>query len=127
MRTYILNVLAGRKKGVFPFLIKGLLSFASGVYRLLHITRKGLYQAGILRSARISIPVISVGNLTMGGTGKTPIVEMLARKIAQQGLPTAILARGYGKIDPSQDDENLLFDIDHVIRLTGANRVESAK
>ena len=81
----------------------------------------------MLRSTRISVPVISVGNLTMGGTGKTPIVEMLARKIAQQGLPTAILARGYGKIDPSQDDENLLFDIDHVIRLTGANRVESAK
>ena len=124
---YILNVLAGRKKGLFPFLLKALLAFASGVYRFLHMTRKGLYRVGILRGTRISIPVISVGNLTMGGTGKTPIVEMLARKIAQQGLPTAILARGYGKIDPSQDDENLLFDIDHVIRLTGANRVESAK
>ncbi len=127
MRSYILAVLNGRKRGFFPLILKGILCFASLVYGMLHASRKALYRIGILRSIRLPIPVISVGNLTMGGTGKTPIVEMLAKALAEQGFATAILARGYGKIDPAEDDENLLFDIHHVIRLTGANRVRSAK
>ncbi len=127
MRSYILMVRAGQKHGFLPSVVKVLLHIVSIMYGFLHTSRKGLYQIGFFRSTSLPVPVISVGNLTMGGTGKTPIVEMFARKIAKKGLTTAILARGYGKIDPAHDDENLLFDIDHVVRLTGADRVKSAK
>lgn len=127
MRSYVMDVIGGRRRGFLPALVKGFLSLVSLVYGFLHVTRKALYRIGILRRTRLSVPVISVGNLTMGGTGKTPVVEMLAHRIAGEGLSTAVLARGYGKIDAAQDDENLLFDVEHVVRLTGANRVRSAE
>ena len=62
-------------------------------------TRRALYKAGILRVHRIDAPVISVGNLTTGGTGKTPLVEWIAREIANEGKRVCILTRGYGRKD----------------------------
>ena len=79
MRSYILAVLNGRKRGFFPLILKGILCFASLVYGMLHASRKALYRIGILRSIRLPIPVISVGNLTMGGTGKTFSLHFLSK------------------------------------------------
>jgi tetraacyldisaccharide 4'-kinase len=59
--------------------------------------RAGLYAAGTLRQHRLAAPVISVGNLTFGGTGKTPFVEFLARRLRFEGYRPAILSRGYGR------------------------------
>ena len=59
--------------------------------------RAGLYASGALRVHRLSAPVISVGNLTFGGTGKTPFVEFLARRMRFEGYRPAILSRGYGR------------------------------
>lgn len=72
--------------------------------------------------------MISVGNLTVGGTGKTPFVEMLARRIARKNRRVAILARGYGRHDRG-DDEDMLADaqIENVVRLAGSDRVENAR
>jgi tetraacyldisaccharide 4'-kinase len=62
--------------------------------------RLALYRHGRLRVERIGAPVLSVGNLTAGGTGKTPLVEWLAREIAKrEGLRVCILTRGYGRAD----------------------------
>ncbi|MDX6613814.1 MAG: tetraacyldisaccharide 4-kinase [Blastocatellia bacterium] len=77
--------------------------------------RRMLYQRGLLRSQRISAPVISVGNLTTGGTGKTPLVESIARIVAAEGKRVCILTRGYGRKDPRQrvvvsDGKALLAD-----------------
>ena len=77
--------------------------------------RRMLYQRGLLRSERISAPVISVGNLTTGGTGKTPLVESIARLVAAEGKRVCILTRGYGRKDPRQrvvvsDGTTLLAD-----------------
>jgi lipopolysaccharide heptosyltransferase II/tetraacyldisaccharide 4'-kinase len=58
--------------------------------------RRGLYQAGWLAKKRLPIPVISVGNLTVGGTGKTPVIAHLARHFQGRKLRVAILSRGYG-------------------------------
>lgn len=58
--------------------------------------RAGLYSQGIFRSRRLGGVVISVGNLTVGGTGKTPMVLWLAEKLAAEGQQPAILTRGYG-------------------------------
>ena len=59
--------------------------------------RAALYASGHLRSHRAPAPVVSVGNLTFGGTGKTPFVEFLARRLKFEGFRPAILSRGYGR------------------------------
>ena len=77
--------------------------------------RRGLYHAGVFRIHRIDEPVISVGNITTGGTGKTPLVEWIARAVASEGKRVCILTRGYGRKTPHQrvivsDSESILAD-----------------
>src|SRR6266516_4627695 len=62
--------------------------------------RRRLSRAGVFRVHRIDEPVISVGNITTGGTGKTPLVEWIARAVASQGKRVCILTRGYGRKAP---------------------------
>ena len=59
--------------------------------------RRALYRRGILRSKRLPVPVISVGNITMGGAGKTPAVIAIARALSERGLRVGVLTRGYGR------------------------------
>ena len=59
--------------------------------------RKSVYRSGLVRRKRLSCPVISVGNITTGGAGKTPIVIFLAKYFARQGKRVAVLSRGYGR------------------------------
>ncbi len=65
-------------------------------YRLGMATRNELYARGLLRTARLSCPVISIGNITTGGTGKTPLTIWLARLLKEKGYRPAVLSRGYG-------------------------------
>jgi tetraacyldisaccharide 4'-kinase len=58
-------------------------------------SRVFLYTSGLLKPKRLPCPVISVGNITVGGTGKTPLVMALARRLMERGIPVAILSRGY--------------------------------
>jgi tetraacyldisaccharide 4'-kinase len=58
--------------------------------------RVGLHRSGLLRPARLSGPVVSVGNLSLGGSGKTPVVAWIAGRLAREGVPVAVLSRGYG-------------------------------
>lgn len=74
-----------------------LLSPLAFLYRWIQILRNWLYDKEIFHSVRLSVPVISVGNITVGGTGKTPLVEVLARFFAQEGWKVGILTRGYGR------------------------------
>ncbi len=67
----------------------------SKLWAFVYRTRRNLYSRGLLISHRYEIPVISVGNLTFGGTGKTPVVIFLAKYFNQKHLPVAILTRGY--------------------------------
>ena len=69
----------------------------SGLYGLGVRIRNGLYRRGIRKTFDIGAPVISVGNLTTGGTGKTPLVELLASRMAADGLRVCVLTRGYGR------------------------------
>lgn len=61
-------------------------------------TRLALYRRGLLTTHKVDAPVISVGNLTVGGTGKTPLVAWLARALAREGRRVCILTRGYGRV-----------------------------
>lgn len=65
------------------------------VFRLLVALRRCLYRRGVLRSVRLPVPVIVVGNLTVGGTGKTPLVLALAQALRGKGRHPGILCRGY--------------------------------
>jgi tetraacyldisaccharide 4'-kinase len=63
-------------------------------------TRLSLYRRGTFQTTKLDRPVVSIGNITTGGTGKTPLVEYVARLIASQGKKVCILTRGYGRKDP---------------------------
>ena len=69
----------------------------SAAFRFLVQAREKLYNSGILPAFRLNQPVISVGNLTVGGTGKTPLVIALAEAFRERGLRPVILSRGYGR------------------------------
>jgi tetraacyldisaccharide 4'-kinase len=64
--------------------------------------RHGLYRLGVLRAHRVSVPVVVVGNLTVGGTGKTPVSAWLANEIAHRGRRVGVVLRGYGGRASSQ-------------------------
>lgn len=68
------------------------------VFRGVAAARGVLYRAGILRAHRAGVPVISVGNLAVGGTGKTPAVMAVAGRLAAAGRAVAVLSRGYGAL-----------------------------
>ena len=55
------------------------------------------YRIGWFKTYRSNVPVISVGNLTVGGTGKTPVVDLLTRELQRRKIKPAILSRGYGR------------------------------
>src|SRR2546423_2593531 len=67
----------------------------SGLYGLVVDRRSALYERGIFRQHRVPVPVISVGNITVGGTGKTPLVEWIARTLAAEGHHPCVVTRGY--------------------------------
>lgn len=75
-----------------------LLTVAAEVYGGLIAIRNWLYQANCIPVRRLACPVISVGNLTLGGTGKTPLVIHLARVLLELGMTPAILSRGYRRL-----------------------------
>lgn len=85
--------------------------------------RNGAFDRGWMRSERISIPVISVGNVAVGGAGKTPVSAWIARRLADWGRRPAIALRGYGE-DEIQVHRELNPDIP-VFR--GARRVDAAR
>jgi tetraacyldisaccharide 4'-kinase len=130
MRRYYLSVITGQRRGPLALLLKGLLALGTVVYAALHGGRRLLYRMGLLRSTRFPCPVISVGNLTAGGTGKTPLVEYLARWFARKQVRTAILARGYGRQGGRGTDDEDLFsemELENVVRLAGKDRVANGR
>lgn len=78
------------------------------LYELLVSGRNKLYDLGLFRTTRVGLPVISVGNITVGGSGKTPFVRYLASELRLAGMRPVILSRGYGgrRVGPYQVTES---------------------
>ncbi len=95
LETFALEVIFEERAGTRAALMRGLLYACSRVFQLAIKVRRFLYNVRILRDSTLGVQVIAVGNLTVGGTGKTPVVEKFARELRDQGRNVAILSRGY--------------------------------
>ena len=119
-----------RRRGALLAVWRALLWPAEVAYGAAVRIRNLLYDRGWLKSRRAGLPVISVGNITAGGTGKTPFVAALARFLVARGHSPAILSRGYGR-DPGAgiDDENRMLAslVPEVPIIVNPDRVEGAR
>ncbi|MEM6655847.1 MAG: tetraacyldisaccharide 4'-kinase, partial [Planctomycetota bacterium] len=107
---------------------RGLLALIEAPYAAAVRHRNRRYDRGAAETLSVPVPVISVGNLTLGGTGKTPMVKWIARWLANRGVRAALISRGYGGDRGGQNDEALelaqaLPDTPHV---QNADRVAAA-
>ncbi len=89
------DVIFGRAKGLRATLMRFLMSALSGVFRIIVQIRIGRYRHGWKPQHHLGTVVVAIGNITVGGTGKTPVVELMARTLRDQGRRVAILSRGY--------------------------------
>ena len=108
------------------------------LYRAINRARRALYRAGALKAKKLPVPVISVGAIAAGGSGKTPATIAIARALSERGLRVAVLTRGYGragaggKVDAFDTnrfgDEPVLIKkrLPNVAVLVGKNRYENA-
>jgi tetraacyldisaccharide 4'-kinase len=121
------ELVSGRSRGPGPALARLGLAAASGPYAAAAWARNRLYDRGWREVRRAAVPVVSVGNLTLGGTGKTPCVEFLARFYRGRDVRAAVLSRGY-KGDGGRNDEAMVLEdnLPDVPHLQGADRVALA-
>jgi tetraacyldisaccharide 4'-kinase len=122
------DLVSGRRRGPLAALARGGLWLASLPYGLAVRLRNLAYSIGWKRSVRTAVPVVSVGNLTVGGTGKTPCVEYVAGYFNDRDCRVCILSRGYGSGESAQNDEALVLaeNLPDVPHLQGADRAALA-
>jgi tetraacyldisaccharide 4'-kinase len=123
------DLVSGRQRGLGPSALRGALRVAECLYTAAVRRRNRRFDLGAADIFRVEVPVVSVGNLTLGGTGKTPLVEWLARWFRQQDVRVALVSRGYGASADGPNDEALeleqsLPDVPHV---QNADRVAAAR
>jgi tetraacyldisaccharide 4'-kinase len=101
LEQFAVEVILERRHGLKAALLRGLLWLLSAAFRLVVWVRHVLYRNRLfLREHNLGCLVISIGNLTVGGTGKTPVVELFARSLRDRGRRVAILSRGYKSARP---------------------------
>lgn len=95
LETFVLEVIFEQRRGKRAAVLRGLLFVLSKGFALAVKVRRKLYEFRLFRDRTLGVQVIAIGNLTVGGTGKTPVVEKFARELKDQGRNVAILSRGY--------------------------------
>jgi tetraacyldisaccharide 4'-kinase len=100
LETFVLEVIFEQRRGKRAALARSALYGLSKLFQLAVKARLFLYGVRILRDSTLGVQVIAIGNLTVGGTGKTPVVEKFARELQDQGRTVAILSRGYRSKPP---------------------------
>ena len=95
LETFVLEVIFEERPGARAAMMRAFLLSLSKIFTLLVKGRRWLYNVRILRDSTLGVQVIAIGNLTVGGTGKTPVVEKFARELRDAGRNVAILSRGY--------------------------------
>jgi len=129
----ILEILSGRRRDVSAQVLRGALQVASWAYGAAVMLRNKAYDRRWLATFSADAPVISLGNLTTGGTGKTPVAAWLAEWCQSRGLRPGLLSRGYralnGDGDAVLNDEKLVLDrlCPAVPHLQQRDRIASAR
>lgn len=100
-------LVSGQQGGLVAAVLRAGLRLAEAPYAAAVRARNALYDRHLARIHHLPIPVLSVGNLTLGGTGKTPMVAWLVRWFQQRGVKPAIVSRGYGAAHGHENDEAL--------------------
>jgi tetraacyldisaccharide 4'-kinase len=100
-----LDVISGRQRGFAAGAARAGLSLLTPFYRAGVVTRDRIYCSGWKHSQRVAVRVVSVGNLTTGGTGKTPVVAWLIDWLASRNCRGCIISRGYRSLDERGNDE----------------------
>jgi len=108
-------ILEEERRSVWVTLLRAIATLVAWLYDKVVALRNLLFDHGVLKIHRLNCPVISVGNLAMGGTGKTPMVVWLARLFSEEGYRVGIVSRGYGGVESRRvtvvsDGENILAD-----------------
>src|ERR1700732_1976384 len=99
LEQYAIEVILDKRYGFRAGLLRIALRLLSFLYLAIVQIRLYLYRKRILKERQLGCLVISIGNLTVGGTGKTPVVEKFARALQKGGRRVAILSRGYKSVD----------------------------
>jgi len=133
MNRFLYLIATDQLNGVSVLFVKLLLWILSLAYRFFMALRGVFYRIGLLKTHRLPCSVISVGNLTVGGTGKTPLIEFLAEVLRNRNIKIVILMRGYmgggvgSKVHASDEATILMNAFPDIPVLIGANRVKSAQ
>ena len=99
------KIISGQKKGIAAVFLRAIFAVLSVVYGAVIGLRNFFYSAGVFKSQKVQAFVISIGNITAGGTGKTPLVIWLCNFLKQKGIRAAVLTRGYKTEDRRQRTE----------------------
>ncbi|MBI1901473.1 MAG: tetraacyldisaccharide 4'-kinase [Planctomycetia bacterium] len=105
------ELLSGQRRGLRAALLRGLLSLGELPYRVVVGWRNWRHDRSASKSQKVAVPVVSVGNLTVGGTGKTPMVALLARWYRRRGVRVAVVSRGYGAEEGQRNDEAMELEL----------------
>ena len=102
--------MSGEALGVGPALTRAGTAAVEPAYAAVAAIRNWLFDRGLKKSLRLPRPLVSVGNITTGGTGKTPVVRWLAERLRDAHRQVAVLARGYGARPGEWGDEQVMLD-----------------
>ena len=122
------ELVSGRRCGAVAAALRGMLAAAEVPYAWAVRRRNRRYDCGAIAVCRVDVPVISVGNLTLGGTGKTPMVQWIVRRFLEQGKKVGILSRGYGaRRGPNDEALELAWQLPGVPHVQDPDRVAAAR
>lgn len=124
-----IDVISGRRKGITAATARTALAAVEPIYAAAINRRNRRYDQAQVEIQHVDVPVISVGNLTLGGTGKTPMVKWLARWLSDRQLQVALISRGYGakKGVPNDEALELAQALPQVPHLQNPDRVAAAR
>jgi len=122
-------VQSGEARGFGPGLVRFLMTLGTIPYAAAVLLKNSLYDLGLFRAQKVDAAVLSVGNLTTGGTGKTPLVCYLAEWLSREGFSPLLVSRGYGAKagQPNDEAKELAERLPDVPHEQGANRAEVAR
>lgn len=128
------QIVSGERRDFSAGLLRALLAAGVPAYAAAVHLRSWMFDRGLKGVHRADVPIVSVGNLTTGGTGKTPVVAWVVGRLAEMGRRPGILSRGYRALNAEGNDEKLVLDrlcpgVPHVQnpdRVAGAHEATTA-